>query len=222
MEKLQKSPFFIGQSILQVSEITTLDIFTILPVSGDYIRPRDSSRYTFSNILLTGNYVNGANGNYFPPGYKLIVSNPVTQEKIECIVVKSVLYDSTHTSVIVKSEDSGLSSITTGWKLQLSTTLDWSQSIDECNYPKDLKTSFIERTSVKLQWAPGFGTEKNYIRIKDRDVSNWTIYEISGNITYLHLSNLNPNTTYDWQISSRCESNKTTFYSDVITFETKP
>ncbi len=222
MGKLQKPPAFIGQSALQVGESLILDIYGIDTIPNDYIRPRDSSRFTFINVQLAGNYVNSTDGRFFPPGYHIFILNPTTKQAIKCIVVNSVTLSPTETSVILKSNNTDLASINTDWKVAVSSTLDMVQNIEECKFPKDIRSTFIERTSVRLQWISGFGAEENIIRIKDRNTPSWTIYTVGGSTEKLDLTTLSPNTTYDWQLTSKCDITKSILYSEVMTFETKP
>lgn len=239
MDILQKSPEFVGQSALHNSEIQMVEIVDIVLNNVDYIRPRDSKRYTFIEIIISGDYTDisggidnfehSPGGNVTSKGNDLILFNRFTKQEYLTLLIKSTYNsDNDTTSLIVKTSDSTISNIQksnntwNNWIVLLSCGLDWTQTIIECPNATELKSSFITRNSVRLQWKSGFGAEINYIRIKNRDVDVWTIYNVPGSNTYINIVGLIPNTTYDWQICTSCELNKSNFYSTTQTFETQP
>ncbi len=239
MEILQRAPEFVGQSALDNSEIQTIDIVDIVINNTDYNRPRDAKRYTFVELLVSGNYTdilgyvgefeNSPGGNVSAKGNDLILFNKITKEQFLTLIVNSTynLSDNT-TTITVKTLDSSISKIQKlnntwdNWNVILSCGLDWVQTIDECADATDLISTFITRNSVQLQWKSGFGAEVNYIRLKPRDTADWSIYNSSGSNSYLKIFGLIPNTRYDWQICSTCELTKSNFYSAIQTFETQP
>lgn len=239
MDILQKAPELVGQSALHNSEIQIVDIVDIIIDNVDYTRPRDSKRYTFVQIIISGNYtdilggegdfIQSPGGNVTAKGNDLILFNKNTKKEYLTLIINSIYnVGNDTTSIVVKTLDSTISTIQKSnntwenWIVILSCGVDWTQSIDECPSATDLKSSFITRTSVRLQWKSGFGAEVNLIRLKNRDVDGWTIYTVPGSNTYLNIVGLNPNTTYDWQICSSCELTKSNFYSATQTFETQP
>lgn len=239
MDILQRAPEFVGQSALHNSEIQTIELVDIVINNIDYNRPRDSKRYTFVELIVSGNYTDIAGGlgdfeespggNVSAKGNDLILFNKITKQEYTTLIINSTYSAGQDTtSIIVKTLDSTISTIQKSnntwenWIVILSCGLDWVQTILECPSATDLKSSFITRNGVRLQWKSGFGAEINYIRIKSRDVSIWTIYNVPGSNSYLNIVGLNPNTTYDWQICTSCELNKSNFYSAVQTFETQP
>lgn len=239
MDILQRAPELIGQSALHNSEIQTIELVDIVINNIDYNRPRDSKRYTFVELIVSGNYTDIAGntgnfeqspgGNVTAKGNDLILFNKITKKEYLTLNINAT-YDpgDNTTSIIVKTLDSTISTIQKSnntwenWIVILSCGLDWTQPIVECPSATDLKSSYITRTGVRLQWKSGFGAEINYVRIKSRDVSSWTIYNVPGSNTYLNIVGLTSNTTYDWQICTSCELNKSNFYSAVQTFETQP
>lgn len=239
MDILQRAPEFVGQSALNNSEIQKIDIVDIIINNIDYSRPRDSKRYTFVEIVVSGNYtdiiggegdfVESPGGNVTAKGNDLILYNVYTKKEYLTLIINSTYSPGNDTtSIIVKTLDSTISKIQKSnntwenWIVLLSCGLDWTQTINECPSATDLKSSFITRTTVRLQWKSGFSAEINYIRLKIRDIDGWTIYKVPGSNTYLNIVGLTPNTTYDWQICSSCELNKSNFYSATQTFETQP
>lgn len=239
MDILQRAPEFVGQSALDNSDIQTIDIVDIIISNTDYNRPRDAKRYAFVELLVSGNYtdilgnvgsfINSPGGNVSAKGNDLILFNKITKVNFLTIIVNST-YNSGDdtTSIIVKTLNPSISNIEklnntwNNWIILLSCGLDWTQSIIECADATDLKSTFITRNSVQLQWKSGFGSEVNYIRLKPRDVDEWSIYNSPGSNTYLKIFGLNSNTTYDWQICLTCELTKSNFYSAIQTFETQP
>lgn len=239
MNILQRAPEFVGQSALDNSEIQTVDIVDIIINNVDYNRPRDSKRYNFVQIVVAGNYTditggigdfeNSPGGNVTAKGNDLILFNKVTKQQFITLIINGT-YDSGDdvTTLTVKTLDASISKIEKSnntwdnWKVILSCGLDWTQSIIECPSATELKSTFITRNSVQLNWISGFGAEVNYIRMKPRDVENWTIYTSPGSNSYIKIFGLTPNTRYDWQICTSCELNKSNFYSAIQTFETQP
>lgn len=239
MDILQRAPEFVGQSALDNSEIQTVDIVNIIINNVDYARPRDSQRYTFIELIVSGNYTNilgnegefekSPGGNFVAKGNSLILFNKITKQEYLTLIVKAShnIGDDT-TSIIVKTLDNSISNIqqyNNTWNnfiIILSCGLDWTQSIIECPSATDLKASFITRNSVQLQWKSGFGAEVNYIRVKPRDQETWTNYTSPGSNSFIRIFGLIPNTIYDWQICTSCELNKSNFYSPIQTFETQP
>ena len=239
MDILQRAPEYVGQSALDNSDIQTVDIVDIVINNTDYNRPRDAKRYTFVELLVSGNYTdilgnvdkfeNSPGGNVSAKGNDIILFNKITKEQFLTLIVNST-YNSGNdtTTIVVKTLDSSISKIQKlnntldNWTVILSCGLDWVQTIVECAEATDLKSSFITRNSVQLQWKSGFGSEVNYIRLKQRDIADWSIYNTPGSNSYLKIFGLNPNTRYDWQICSSCELTKSNFYSAIQTFETQP
>lgn len=221
MEIIQKAPQFVGKSALQNSAIYALDIVEITTIDSFYSRPRDTERYTFIEVNLDDNYFDSDEGNFLSSGNNVYFINPTTKETIPAIIVSSESISSTESKTTVKSLNPNLSSISTAWKLILSCGVDWSQTINECPEIKEFRASSITNNSVKLTWKPAFKSEVNYVRIKEENSTAWIkVHEIAGSIGVLTIKALTPNTTYQCQITNRCEYNKSNFYSDLITFKT--
>lgn len=221
MQIIQKAPQFIGKSALQNSAIYALDIVGITTIQSFYSRPRDTERYTFVEILLGDNYFDSDEGNFLSSGNNVYFINPTTKETIPAIIVSSESISPTQSKTTVKSLNSSISTISTSWKLILSCGVDWSQTINECPEIQEFRASSITHNSVKLTWRPAFKSEINYIRIKEESGTNWIkVHEVQGSIGVLTINALTPNTTYQCQITNRCEYNKSNFYSDSITFKT--
>jgi Fibronectin type III domain len=239
MDILQRAPEFIGQSALDNSEIQTIDIVDIIINNIDYVRPRDAKRYTFIELVVSGDYINvlgntgefekSPGGNFLANGNDFILFNKITKQQYLTLIVNSTYNSSNNTTnIIVKTLDDSISTIEkynnswNNWIIILSCGLDWSQSIIECPNATDLKSTFITRNSVQLQWKSGFGAEVNYIRIKPRNQDSWVNYTSPGSNTFIRIFGLIPNTRYDWQICTSCGLNKSNFYSAIQTFETQP
>lgn len=239
MDFLQRPPDFVGQSALNSSEIQTIPIVEIIINSTDFARPRDSKRFTFIQIVVEGNYVdvlgesidfeNSQSGNYVAKGNDATIFNKISKISYPSIIVSSTYsIGDNQTTIVVKTQDTSIAkTLSTNnswadWTFIISCGLDVSQTINECPEATELKATFITRNSVVLSWKSGLGAETNYIRIKQRDLEKWTIYAIPGSNLFININGLNPNTTYDWQISTSCEINKHNFYSAIQTFETQP
>ena len=239
MDFLQRPPDFVGQSALNSSEIHTIPIVEIIINSTDFARPRDSKRFTFVQIILEGNYVdvlgesiafeNSQSGNYVAKGNDAVIFNKISKTSYPTIIVNSTYsIGNNKTTIVVKTQDiSIVKNISTynswsDWFFIISCGLDVSQTNNECPEATELKATFITRNTVVLSWKSGFGAETNYIRVKQRDIENWTIYAIPGSNLFISINGLNSNTTYDWQISTSCELKKHNFYSAIQTFETQP
>jgi hypothetical protein len=221
MNIIQQAPKYVGKSALQNSEIYVLDIVQINVIETFYSRPRDADRYSFIEIYLDDNYFDSDEGNFLSSGNNVYVINPTTKETIPATIVSSESLSPTESKTVVKSLSPYLSSINTSWKLILSCGVDWSQSINECPEIKDFRASSIANNSVKLTWKPAFKSEVNYVRIKKENEENWIkVHEVVGSIGTLVIKALEANTTYQCQITNRCEYNKSNFYSDYITFKT--
>ena len=122
MDILQKSPEFVGQSALHNSEIQMVEIVDIVLNNVDYIRPRDSKRYTFIEIIISGDYtdISGGIGNFehspggnvTSKGNDLILFNKFTKQEYITLIIKSTYNsDNDTTSLIVKTSDSTISNI---------------------------------------------------------------------------------------------------------------
>ena len=221
MEIIQKAPQFVGKSALQNSAIYALDIVEITTIQSFYSRPRDTERYTFVEILLDDNYFDSDEGNFLSSGNNVYFINPTTKETIPAIIVSSESISSTESKTTVKSSNPSISSISTAWKLILSCGVDWSQTINECPEVKEFRASSITSNYVKLTWKPAFKAQVNYIRIKEESETDWIkVHEVQGSIGVLLIKSLTPNTTYQCQITNRCEYNKSNFFSDLILFKT--
>lgn len=239
MDFLQRPPDFVGQSALNSSEIQTIPIVDIIFNTSDFARPRDSKRFTFVEIKVSGNFVdvlgeslgfeNFQSGNFIAKGNDIVLFNNKTKKSFTTLIINSTYsIGDDETTIVVKTLDSSISKIEsnnnswTDWVLILSCGLDCTQSINECPSATELKSTFITRNGVVLTWKSGLGAEINYIRVKARDTEKWTIYAIPGSNTFMNINGLIPNTTYDWQIATSCEINKHNLYSDIQTFETQP
>jgi hypothetical protein len=238
MDFLQRPPEFIGQSALHNSEIQIIPIIDIIINSSDYSRPRDSKRFTFVEIIVSGNYTdvlgyssefeNSPGGNFTSKGNDSILFNKITKKSFNTLIINSSysLADDT-TTIVIKTSDSSITKIENNnswndWILILSCGLDYSFNLNECPEATNLKSSFITRNSVTLTWISGYNAEINYIRIKPRDIEKWTIYAVPGSNKFININGLLSNTTYDWQICTSCELTKHNFYSPIQTFETQP
>jgi hypothetical protein len=221
MNIIQRPPLFIGKSAIQNPEITLLDIVQVITSNSFYARPRDNNKHTFIEIRLNNNYISSGDGNLLGIGNSIFIINPTTREKVGADIVKTSLINPTETSLIVRSSDISIVNINTSWKVQLSIGLDITQNLYTCPPPTDLRASFVTQNSVKITWKSGFGSEVNYIRIKQRDEINWSKpYEVPGLLTFLNINNLVADTTYDCQICSSCDINLNNLYSDSISFTT--
>jgi hypothetical protein len=239
MDFLQRPPDFVGQSALHNSEIQSIPISNLIINTTDFNRPRDSKRFVFIEIVVSGNYTDilgystefetTPGGNFTAKGNDAIIFNSITKKSYSTIIVNSTYsIPDGETTIVIKSSDLSISKIQStnnswnDWVLILSCGLDWTKSISECPEATDLKASLITKNSVRLNWKSSFGAEINYIRIKERNMDSWTIYTTPGSNTSINIGNLNSNTTYDWQLCTSCELNKNNFYSATQTFETQP
>ena len=221
MNIIQRPPLFIGQSAIQNPEINVVDIIQVIVSTSFYARPRDNSRYTYVEIRIGDNYITSAEGNYLSIGNNIFIINPITRLQIEATIIKTTLINPSETSVIVKSLDNSLSTISIDWKLQFSIGLDRTQDLYTCPPATNFRASFITNNSVKLTWKSGFGSEINYIKIKKRNESSWfKPQEVPGSVQFLTFNNLDSDTTYDCQICSSCELTINNLYSDSISFTT--
>ena len=121
---------------------------------------------------------------------------------------------------------SGLSSATTyNWQVKAdcspysSITSFTTQSVPTgCQVPSALNTINITANSAVLSWAAVTGAQSYQVKFHKATQNNWTNYNnING--TSKSVTGLQPSTTYEWKISTKCNGS-TSASSTVISFTT--
>jgi hypothetical protein len=87
----------------------------------------------------------------------------------------------------------------------------------ECMAPYSLYTTHIDSTSAILHWSHPIATSFN-IQYKTLNGTWTSVSNMSGN-SYL-LTELDPNTTYLWQVRANCSTSNLSEWSDKISFKT--
>jgi hypothetical protein len=83
-----------------------------------------------------------------------------------------------------------------------------------CATPTGLGTNNITTNSVTLTWAPAIGATSYLVQYRAVSSSTWIITPITTGLTRA-LTNLSPNTSYQWQVKSNCSG-----YSALSNFTT--
>jgi len=89
----------------------------------------------------------------------------------------------------------------------------------ECEVPTFLYTTHIDETSAELHWSHPTATTFD-IQYKTATSNYTSVANVSGN-SY-QLTNLNPNTTYMWQVRAHCAGNNLSDWTNLVTFTTDP
>jgi len=87
----------------------------------------------------------------------------------------------------------------------------------ECVAPYSMYTTHIDSTSAMLHWSHPIATSFN-IQYKTLNGTWTSVSNMPGN-SYL-LTELDPNTTYLWQVRANCSTSNLSEWSDKISFKT--
>ncbi len=104
---------------------------------------------------------------------------------------------------------------------------DWSApknfyTIAGCNPPTELKARKITDSSVKMRWtAPVTAIVKYEIRYRVLGTSKWTNETKGAGEVVIIITGLSANTTYEWQMRSKCDIDVSTWVSGPL-FTTAP
>ncbi len=97
-------------------------------------------------------------------------------------------------------------------------TINATFKLAECETPSFLYTTHIDSTSAMLHWSHPTATTFD-LQYKTPTSNFTSIGNVSGN-SY-QLTDLNPNTTYMWQVRAHCTSNNLSDWSGMISFKTE-
>ena len=97
-------------------------------------------------------------------------------------------------------------------------TINATFKMVDCEVPTFLYTSHIDSNSAMLHWSHPTATSFD-IQYKTATSNFTSISAVSGN-SY-QLTDLNPNTTYMWQVRAKCSANNNSEWSNLVTFKTE-
>ena len=86
--------------------------------------------------------------------------------------------------------------------------------------PSTLTTSAITCNSATLNWSSVSGNNGYHSQYKKNAGSTWTTISPSSSSLSQSISNLEPNTQYNWRVRSRCSNGGYGSYSTVVNFTT--
>jgi len=86
--------------------------------------------------------------------------------------------------------------------------------------PSTLTTSAITYNSATLNWSSVSGNNGYHSQYKKNAGSTWTTISPSSSSLSQSISNLEPNTQYNWRVRSRCSNGGYGSYSTVVNFNT--
>lgn len=97
-------------------------------------------------------------------------------------------------------------------------TINATFKLIDCEVPTFLYTSHIDDNSAMLHWSHPTATSFD-IQYKTATSNFTSIGNVSGN-SY-QVTDLNPNTTYMWQVRANCSANNHSDWSNLVTFKTE-
>ncbi len=88
----------------------------------------------------------------------------------------------------------------------------------DCNSPINMQVHLLDARNVRIDWTPSSNVENYILEYRPLNSSNWYTKMVNSNSQ--SLTNLTPNTTYEYQIKSNC-GNTSSNYSTIQTFTTE-
>jgi hypothetical protein len=89
-----------------------------------------------------------------------------------------------------------------------------------CVIPNATSTTNIGPNSAVLNWNPLITADSFLIRYAPHNTTNYVWIQVPGSVHSYTLSNLPPNTSYDWRVRCMCASNPVQSYSVINVFTT--
>ncbi len=86
--------------------------------------------------------------------------------------------------------------------------------------PTALKTTNIKSKTAKLNWAAEDCADYFVVRYRQQGTNTWKTKQTAGNVNYLKISALKPNTTYEWQVATADSANGMSVQSDFSSLAT--
>jgi len=90
------------------------------------------------------------------------------------------------------------------------------------NPPSNMTTTDITSNSAKINWDNVSNNNGYKSQYKKSSSNSWTTISSTSAITNKTISNLYPNTNYNWRVSSRCDDGTYGSWSSTKTFTTIP
>ncbi len=88
-----------------------------------------------------------------------------------------------------------------------------------CSTPQNITVNNISATSVNVSWDAQV-SESFRLRLREVGTSAWTNYDISGALDNFTITDLNPATSYEFQLRAECSTDIFTPYSSFQNFTT--
>jgi hypothetical protein len=122
--------------------------------------------------------------------------------------------------VKVRSQCSSNGSVLSPWSNTVTFT---TPGASNCIYPDNVTATPTSNTSSTINWTPVTNAAGYQLRYKETSATSWNLAIInSGTASTYNLTNLQPNTTYKYQLRTKCSVNPLTWssFSPIQTFAT--
>jgi hypothetical protein len=113
--------------------------------------------------------------------------------------------------VKVRSQCSTNGSILSPWSNTITFT---TTGAENCVYPTNISATPTSNSTATISWTPVSGAAGYQLRYKQNGATVWTALPIyNGNTSSYNLNFLSPNTTYKYQLRTKCSINPVTWSS---------
>jgi hypothetical protein len=126
----------------------------------------------------------------------------------------------TNYQVKVRSQCSSDGSVLSPWSNTITFTTPGATA---CIYPTNITATPTSNTTAAINWTSVSGAAGYQLRYKENTSTSWNLAIINnGNASTFNLTNLQPNTTYKYQLRTKCSTNPLLWsgFSPVQTFAT--